>query len=114
MIKRCRLGNSRMRLTSAQRHLVVSAARRAFGADVQVRLFGSRLDDRRRGGDIDLYITTALDDADALVKAKLEFLAELDANAALAGEKIDVVLNSPLHVVTRAIDQVAQSEGVRL
>ena len=103
-----------MRLTSTQRHLVVSAARRAFGADVQVRLFGSRLDDRRRGGDIDLYITTALDDADALVKAKLEFLAELDANAALAGEKIDVVLNSPLHVVTRAIDQVAQSEGVRL
>jgi len=103
-----------MRLTSTQKHLVVSAARRAFGPDVQVRLFGSRLQDDRRGGDIDLYVQTSLDDADALVKARMEFLAELDDHPALAGEKIDVVMSSPLHVTKRAIDQVAQTEGVRL
>lgn len=76
-----------MRLTSAQRQLVMNAAYRAFGDDVQVRLFGSRVDDRRRGGDIDLYIETSLGDADALVGAKLKFLAELEGHPALEGEK---------------------------
>ena len=92
----------------------MSAARRSFGANVKVRLFGSRLNDQRRGGDFDLYVESASDDAEWLVSAKLEFLCELDRSSVLSGEKVDVVLSTPLHQELRPIDQVARLEGVQL
>lgn len=48
--------HSGMRLDASWRHLIVEEARRVFGPDVAVRLFGSRVDDNLRGGDIDLHI----------------------------------------------------------
>lgn len=103
-----------MRLTSEQHDLILRAARRAFGGDVSVRLFGSRVFDHRRGGDFDLYIETAIDDPDTLIAAREAFLCELDKSPHLEGEKVDVVLCSPLHHQPRAIDRVARSEGVSL
>ena len=47
-----------MRLDEKTRQEIRQAARRFFEADVY--LFGSRADDSRRGGDIDLYIETGL------------------------------------------------------
>jgi uncharacterized protein len=44
-----------MRLNTAEISAIKSAAQQAFGADVVVRLFGSRVHDHRRGGDIDLH-----------------------------------------------------------
>ncbi|NEX15935.1 MAG: DNA polymerase III subunit beta, partial [Halochromatium sp.] len=48
-----------MRLNAHQRETIKQAARGCFGADATVRLFGSRVDDHKRGGDIDLFITTS-------------------------------------------------------
>ena len=45
-----------MRLSAAQTQLIVHCVRQQFGADAQVMLFGSRLDDTARGGDVDLLI----------------------------------------------------------
>ncbi|MGN6269959.1 MAG: hypothetical protein ACTHM0_08720 [Sphingomonas sp.] len=45
-----------MRLSSDQIAAIKNAARDAFGPDAVVRLFGSRVDDERRGGDIDLHV----------------------------------------------------------
>jgi hypothetical protein len=45
-----------MRLTEQQRCIVAEAAAETFGPTAQVLLFGSRLDDERRGGDIDLLV----------------------------------------------------------
>ena len=45
-----------MRLTPDEAAAIGRAAREAFGPDAIVRLFGSRLDDARRGGDIDLHV----------------------------------------------------------
>ena len=45
-----------MRLSAAQTQLIVHCVRQQFGADAQVLLFGSRLDDTARGGDVDLLI----------------------------------------------------------
>jgi uncharacterized protein len=43
-----------MRLQPTEIAAIKTAAREAFGASVVVRLFGSRVHDDRRGGDIDL------------------------------------------------------------
>ena len=45
-----------MRLSTDQITAIKAAAREAFGPDAVVRLFGSRVDDHRRGGDIDLHV----------------------------------------------------------
>lgn len=45
-----------MRLSPNQIAAIKAAARDAFGPDAVVRLFGSRVDDERRGGDIDLHV----------------------------------------------------------
>ena len=45
-----------MRLSPAERRAIDTAAREAFPPGTRVMLFGSRTDDARRGGDIDLLI----------------------------------------------------------
>ena len=45
-----------MRLASAEVTAIKAAAREAFGEDAVVRLFGSRVHDHLRGGDIDLLV----------------------------------------------------------
>ena len=48
-----------MRLTPTQARVILSCVRQQFGADAQVKLFGSRPDDSLRGGDVDLFVETA-------------------------------------------------------
>ena len=48
-----------MRLTPAQIDTIKSTASAVLGEGVQVWLYGSRLDDQRRGGDVDLLVQTA-------------------------------------------------------
>ena len=103
-----------MRITQRQRQAILVAARRAFGHDVSVRLFGSRTNDELKGGDFDLYVECDSKDAEWLIQAKMKFLCELDKSTVLTGEKIDIVLATPLHREPRKIDQVARHEGVRL
>jgi predicted nucleotidyltransferase len=47
-----------MRLTPIQHQQILQSAHQSFGADANVWLFGSRVDDARRGGDVDLYVET--------------------------------------------------------
>lgn len=47
-----------MRLTPDQVQAIKLAAHTVLGEDARVTLFGSRTDDRRRGGDIDLMFET--------------------------------------------------------
>lgn len=77
-----------MRLTDEERQTIREAALRHFGA--APRLFGSRLDDHRQGGDIDLLIETHLPPEQALGR-QLELLADLWL--ALGERKIDVLLD---------------------
>ncbi len=45
-----------MRLRDWEIEAIRSAAQEVFGPGARVRLFGSRLHDDKRGGDIDLYV----------------------------------------------------------
>lgn len=56
-----------MRLSEHERNVIRKAAAEVFGPDVRVMLFGSRVDDSRRGGDIDLFVE-ASDSADMVTK----------------------------------------------
>lgn len=47
-----------MRLNAYQTELILSTVRRHFGAGASVAVFGSRLDDTARGGDVDLLVDT--------------------------------------------------------
>ena len=50
-------------------------------------VFGSRVDDQRRGGDYDFYVETSKADPDEIVADKLKMLADLHASPEFEGEK---------------------------
>ena len=97
-----------MRLTKQQVEIIRGAAETAFGSGTVVKLFGSRVDDSKRGGDIDLLVRPT--DQDHLLRRKLRFLTLLEA--ALGERKIDVVIEQPHDV--RPIVRVAWETGVSL
>jgi len=101
-----------MRLTTEQISAIKELAIDSFGEQAVVHLFGSRTDDRKRGGDIDLYIETDMRDLGSIVDAKLRFLAKLKYR--IGDQRIDVVLNYPTRRRLPAIIDIAKQTGVRL
>jgi predicted nucleotidyltransferase len=101
-----------MRLSDQQCSIIRSAVAEHFGLDAGVWLFGSRVDDSQRGGDIDLYIEAATDDADALVDAKLNFKVALYKQ--LGDQKIDVIIRRPGYKEALPIYEIAKRTGVKL
>lgn len=101
-----------MRLSDEQRLVIKDAARACFGADAGVRLFGSRADDSKRGGDIDLLITTALTDPDAMARAEIAF--KVQVQQALGEQRIDVLVDYPGRRVRPPIFAIAEQTGIRL
>lgn len=97
-----------MRLTKQQVESIREAAETAFGAGTVVKLFGSRVDDSKLGGDIDLLVRPP--DQDHPLRRKLRFLALLEK--ALGERKIDVVIEQPHDA--RPIVRVARETGVSL
>lgn len=43
-----------MRITSLEKEIIRSSVKKHFGGNADVYIFGSRVDDDRKGGDIDL------------------------------------------------------------
>ena len=82
-----------MRLTDQQHAAIRQAVTEAFGADALVWLFGSRVDDSQRGGDIDLLIKTSQMDINDMTRAEIGFLTRLQMT--LGEQKIDVLLDCP-------------------
>jgi predicted nucleotidyltransferase len=101
-----------MRLTPEECEVLRDAARRQFGTAAKLFLFGSRLDDNRRGGDIDLLIETSLTDPEAIVSAHLGFL--VDVYARLGERKIDVLIDYPGRQIKNPIYDIAREQGVLL
>jgi predicted nucleotidyltransferase len=100
-----------MRLSSAQIEVIKQETQHFFGAQVEVWLFGSRVDDAAKGGDIDLYVDTRLADADRLAAARFAFLARLKRR--IGDGKVDLVLQREGGEVL-PIFEIARKQGVRL
>ena len=64
-----------MRLSEEEKEAIKGAVKRVFGEDAIVRLFGSRVDDRRKGGDIDLHLEVPKDKSS--LANELQFQLEL-------------------------------------
>jgi len=99
-----------MRLNQHEIDVIKAAAAEIFGKDAEVRLFGSRVDDAARGGDIDLMVTvTQPVDNPAWDCARLEGSIIMK----LGEQKIDVLLEAP-GLKRFPIHEIAREQGIRL
>lgn len=96
-----------MRLTQEEINHIKHNVSEVFGVKTRVFLFGSRVDDTKRGGDIDLFIEP-VDIQDEFMQA-----AQLSVRLkfALGDQKIDIIVaRNP----DRLIEQEARRTGVLL
>ena len=99
-----------MRLAPYHRDQLLQCIQRAVGDDCEVWLFGSRVDDQARGGDVDLLIR-----AQHPVQRKVWVEAELAVKAErlLGGRHVDVILMDPATPIS-PFHQEALRTGVAL
>lgn len=99
-----------MRLTHRQAAEIVQLARQFTGVPVEVRVFGSRLNDRAKGGDLDLMIELPEPEANpALLAARLS----AKVSRLMDGRKVDILLSAP-NLMRLPIHEVALREGRKL
>jgi len=82
-----------MRLSESEIKIIKSVALEVWGNQTMIYLFGSRTDDSKKGGDIDLYIHLEEDqDSKNIMFKKAEFLSKLELQ--LGEQKIDVLVRT--------------------
>ncbi len=75
-----------MRLSPQIAEKLVSLAKENFGEDCKLYLFGSRVDDSKKGGDIDLLLLT-----DEKIKLKEKWAIKRKIYDLIGEQKIDLV-----------------------
>jgi predicted nucleotidyltransferase len=96
-----------MRLQDFEINSIKSTVSHIFGHGSKVILFGSRVYDNIKGGDIDLYIQPS--DKNNLWEKKIAFLVQLKSS--IGDQKIDVVISRDK---SRLIEQEAIKKGIEL
>jgi predicted nucleotidyltransferase len=105
-----------MRLNDDQIQAIRQAATSAFGQGTSVWLFGSRVDDAKKGGDIDLLVCPQVRSAEDVAEPQQAFMQKIKMLALLErylGErKIDLVVEQAQD--PRPIVEVAHKTGIKL
>ncbi|MHB1545220.1 MAG: nucleotidyltransferase domain-containing protein [bacterium] len=97
-----------MRISDLEKKILISQAKKHFGENARIYLFGSRAYDDRKGGDIDLFIET---DKDVEKLSEYKFITGFHR---LANErKIDLILKTPSSEL-KPIQETAKKEGILL
>jgi predicted nucleotidyltransferase len=112
------LGQFNMRLSTDQIFAIRQAATVAFGQGTSVWLFGSRVDDAKKGGDIDLLVcpqpqahkATDAAEVEQGFMQKIKMLTLLERH--LGERKVDLVVEQPQDM--RPIVEVAHKTGIKL
>ena len=94
-----------MRLKDYEKDILKKYFYKYFNGEIY--LFGSRVDDTKIGGDIDLYLK--VDNKENLFERKLKFLASVKKE--IGERRIDVVFNKDNN---RLIEKEAQKWGIKL
>jgi predicted nucleotidyltransferase len=76
--------------------------------DAKIMLFGSRVYDDKRGGDIDIFVET---NQNINLKKKLKILTKLELNG--IERKVDLILKTPTSKEQKIFDTIYK-EGIRL
>ena len=100
-----------MRLSATTIAAVKNVVHGVFPGEARVFLFGSRVDDLKRGGDIDLLVVSALSRA-AMETAKITALTKIQL--ALGEQKIDMVVTNDLAGDARPVVREAIEHGIEL
>lgn len=96
-----------MRLTEQQAEAICQVACELAGPQARVRLFGSRLDDAARGGDVDLLLELPFaTEQPALLAARVS----ARISRLMDGRRVDVVVSAP-NLKHLAIHDVALRTG---
>ena len=98
-----------MRLNNIQIKTIKKYTSQVFGKEAKVYLFGSRINDEKKGGDIDLLVVPALEIENERAKVN-----ELNVKLilSLGDQKIDIVVKRPSDI--RYITEVALKTGIEL
>ena len=99
-----------MRITPEQVRVIRQGVAEFAGEQARVWLFGSRVRDDARGGDVDLMLE--LDEAVA-EPAQLAARLAVRVSRAMDGRKVDVLVKAP-NLLPLPIHAVALAEGIRL
>ena len=94
-----------MRLTPAQIDTIQSTVHAVLGEGAQVTLFGSRVNDQQKGGDVDLYVETEQPDLMKKIRCKVSLQDQLDL-------PVDLIFKP--HGDRSPIALIAKQEGIRL
>jgi predicted nucleotidyltransferase len=99
-----------MRLSTEERLALKAHFSRELGADCDVLLFGSRVDDKQRGGDVDLLVRSPRP-----LQGRAWLAARLAARAErlLHGRRVDVLLLDPGTLI-EPVHTAALATGVAL
>ena len=99
-----------MRLTPTQIAAIRTSATQLAGDAARVWLFGSRVRDDARGGDVDLLLEL---DAPVAEPAQLSARLAAKVSRAMDGRKVDVLIKAP-NLMLLPIHSIALAEGIRL
>lgn len=99
-----------MRLKQQQIDAIKQAVSDLFGDQAKVKLFGSRVNDLAKGGDIDLLIVSSNP-----VETPVQLSAQLAAKVyrVCLGRKLDVVIDAP-NIKRQMIHDIADKTGIYL
>ena len=94
-----------MRLTPAQIATIQSTVHAVLGEGAQVTLFGSRVNDQQKGGDVDLYVEIVQPDLMKKIRCKVSLQDQLDL-------PVDLIVKP--HGDRSPIALIAKQKGIRL
>ena len=99
-----------MRISPEQAVMIRQEVLTLAGSSARVWLFGSRVRDEARGGDVDLLV-----EVDEAVTEPALLSARLGARVSksMHGRKVDVLIEAP-NLLRLPIHAVAHAEGIRL
>ena len=99
-----------MRLQDWEVTAIKQAFLNYFAKGDQLWVFGSRVDDTLKGGDIDLYVETKMTDVSEILQKKRRF--SIAIQDAIGEQKIDVVIERPGYNLP--IHQEARKTGIQI